>query len=147
MLPITFGQDIVNEGDFGQLVCTVVRGDEPLAFTWHLHGDIVSSEPGLTTSQLGSRTSILMIQSVGHRHSGKYTCNVSNQAGSASSSTDLKVNGTIKLLQPNTERPRERQKEREFGTGALRNLDLFEHLVAFFQNPRKLVDSGLPKKS
>ncbi|TRY65545.1 hypothetical protein TCAL_17351, partial [Tigriopus californicus] len=56
VLPITFGQDIVNEDDFGQLVCTVIRGDEPLDFTWHLHGDVVSSEPGLTTSQLGSRT-------------------------------------------------------------------------------------------
>lgn len=92
-LPITFGKDIVNEGDFGQLVCTVIRGDEPFSFSWSLHGDVVSSEPGLTTSQIGARTSILMINSVGHRHSGKYTCNVSNNAGAASQSTELKVNG------------------------------------------------------
>ena len=83
----------MNEGDFGQLVCTVIRGDEPFKITWALHGDIVSSEPGLTTSQIGARTSMLMINSVGHRHSGLYTCNVSNLAGSTSSSTELKVNG------------------------------------------------------
>ena len=94
VLPISFGKDVVNEGDFGQLVCTVVRGDQPLKFTWSLHGAVVSSEPGLTTSQIGGRTSILMINSVGHRHSGKYRCNVSNKAGSSSSTADLKVNGT-----------------------------------------------------
>ena len=93
ILPMTFGKEIINEGDFGQLVCTVIRGDEPLAFTWSLQGDVVSSEPGLVTSQLGTRTSILMINSVGHRHIGKYTCNVSNQAGSISATAELKVNG------------------------------------------------------
>jgi hypothetical protein len=93
ILPISFGKDVVNEGDFGQLVCTVIRGDEPFSFTWSLQGAVVSSEPGLITSQLGSRTSILMINSVGHRHSGMYTCNVSNLAGTLSSTAELKVNG------------------------------------------------------
>ena len=91
--PISFGQDVVNEGEFGQLVCTVVSGDEPFKISWSLHGDIVSSEPGLTTSQIGTRTSMLMINSIGHRHSGLYTCIASNKAGSVSSSTELKVNG------------------------------------------------------
>lgn len=76
-------------------MCTVIRGDEPLSFTWTLHGAVVSSEPGLTTSQIGGRTSILMINSVGHRHSGKYTCNVRNKAGSVSQTTELNVNGII----------------------------------------------------
>ena len=90
---MNFGKDIVNEGDFGQLVCTVIRGDEPLSFTWSLQGDVVSSEPGLMTSQLGTRTSILMINSVGQRHVGKYTCNFSNIAGATSATAELKVNG------------------------------------------------------
>ena len=93
LLPMSFGKDIVNEGQFGQLVCTVIEGDEPFSFTWSLQGAVVSSEPGLTTSQLGSRTSILMIKSVGHRHRGLYTCNVSNLAGTATVSSELKVNG------------------------------------------------------
>jgi len=83
----------MDEGDFGQLVCTVLRGDEPFSLTWSLHGDIVSSEPGLQTSQIGSRTSMLMIDSVGPRHVGLYRCNVSNKAGSVSASAELKVNG------------------------------------------------------
>ena len=95
---MNFGKDIVDEGDFGQLVCTVVRGDEPLTFTWSLQGDVVSSEPGLMTSQLGTRTSILMINTVGHRHIGKYTCNVSNVAGSVSATAELKVNGTLDMI-------------------------------------------------
>ena len=90
---MSFGKDVVNEGDFGQLVCTVIRGDPPFSFTWSLQGDIVHSEPGLTTSQIGGRTSMLMINSVGHRHSGQYTCTVSNTAGQVSVSTELKVNG------------------------------------------------------
>ena len=95
ILPITFGKEVVNEGDFGQLVCTVIRGDEPFSITWSLQGDTVSSEPALTTSQIGARTSMLMINSVGHRHRGIYTCNVSNVAGAVTSSTELKVNGNI----------------------------------------------------
>ena len=77
----------------------MVRGDEPFSFSWSLHGAVVSSEPGLTTSQVGGRTSILMINSVGHRHSGKYTCSVSNRAGSASQTTVLKVNGNHRIFE------------------------------------------------
>ena len=93
LMPMSFGKDIVNEGDFGQLVCTVIRGDPPFSFQWSLQGDVVHTEPGLTTSQIGGRTSMLMINSVGHRHSGRYTCSVSNSAGSVSIATELKVNG------------------------------------------------------
>ena len=91
--PLSFGKEIVNEGDFGQLVCTVFRGDPPFSFQWSLQGDVVHTEPGLSTSQIGGRTSMLMINSVGHRHSGQYTCTVSNLAGVVSESTELKVNG------------------------------------------------------
>ena len=93
ILPLTFGEDVMNEGQFAQVVCIVTKGDEPLTITWALHGQKVSSEAGLTTSKLGTRTSMLTIQSVGYRHSGKYTCTASNLAGSRSQSVVLKVNG------------------------------------------------------
>ena len=95
MLPLTFGQDIMNEGQFAQVVCIVTKGDEPLKITWALHGHIVSSEAGLSTTTLGTRTSMLTIQSVCYRHSGQYTCTASNQAGARSRSVDLKVNGNF----------------------------------------------------
>ena len=90
---MSFGQDIVDEGSYGQLMCSVMKGDAPFSFTWSLQGDIVHSEPGLSTSQIGGRSTILMINSIGHRHTGQYTCTVSNQAGQTSVSTELKVNG------------------------------------------------------
>ena len=90
---MSFGNDVVDEGDYGQLFCSVIRGDAPFSFTWSLHGDIVHTEPGLTTNQIGGRTSILTIDSIGHRHSGQYTCTVSNAAGQASETTMLRVNG------------------------------------------------------
>lgn len=90
---MSFGKDLMNEGDYGQLSCIVLTGDPPFSFTWSMQGDVVHSEPGLTTSQLGGRASMLMINSVGHRHSGEYTCTVSNSAGQVSATAELKVNG------------------------------------------------------
>ena len=83
----------MDEGEFAQVICIVSKGDEPLHLSWSLHGASISSEPSITTNQLGSRTSMLTIQSVGYRHSGLYTCAASNKAGSASSAVQLKVNG------------------------------------------------------
>jgi hypothetical protein len=103
-MPLTFGAEILNEGQFASVVCIVAQGDEPLAITWSLQGEVVSSEPGLSTTTLGGRTSMLTIQSVGYRHSGKYTCTASNSAGSKSESVELKVNGERIIV------PREREK-------------------------------------
>ena len=83
----------MDEGDFGQLSCTVLRGDPPFSFSWSLQGAKVSAEAGLTTSQLGTRVSLLMIERVGHRHIGSYSCKVTNAAGQAAATTELKVNG------------------------------------------------------
>ena len=91
--PLSFGRDVMDEGEFGQLSCTVLKGDPPFSFSWTLQGAKVSAEAGLTTSQIGSRLSLLMIERVGHRHVGSYSCKVTNEAGEASASTKLNVNG------------------------------------------------------
>lgn len=93
MIPLTFGKEVLDEGEFAQLICVVNKGDEPLSITWSLKGDDVSSEPGLTTSALGTRTSMLTIASVGYRHSGLYTCTAKNKAGYAQATAVLRVNG------------------------------------------------------
>ena len=95
LLPLTFGSEVVDEGEFAQLVCIVRKGDEPLTLSWALKGDKISSEPGLTTASLGTRTSMLTISSVGYRHSGTYTCTAKNKAGVTSQTATLKVNGNF----------------------------------------------------
>ena len=90
---MAFASEILDEGEFAQLFCTVRKGDEPLTLSWALKGATISSEPGLTTASLGSRTSMLTINSVGYRHSGTYTCTAKNNAGVTSQTAKLKVNG------------------------------------------------------
>ena len=94
IVPFSFGTDAVDEGDIAQITCLVKRGDEPLKITWSMKGDVVSSEPTITTTMIGTRMSMLMISSVGYRHSGLYTCTAMNKAGTQSYSSTLKVNGT-----------------------------------------------------
>jgi len=107
IVPFTFGTEVSNEGDFVQVTCNVKRGDEPLTVSWSLKGDVISSEPSITTSMIGTRTSILMITSVGYRHSGQYTCTAKNAAGIDHFTTELKVNGKQRC------HSKERGKEKE----------------------------------
>ena len=93
IVPISFGKEIFDEGMLAQLMCTVAAGDEPLIITWSFHGNNISSDSGIMTSNFGSKTSILMIQSVSHGHRGMYTCMAKNNAGKDSSVAELKVNG------------------------------------------------------
>jgi hypothetical protein len=93
ILPMSFGASVMNEGSFAQVSCIVPEGDEPLSISWSFHGTEVTTDPGIITSPLGTRGSSLMIPTVGHRHSGDYTCKAKNSAGVASETVQLMVNG------------------------------------------------------
>ena len=93
IVPFSFGSDVVNQGNSATLTCSIQRGDAPISITWSLKGDIVSSDPTMTTTMIGDKMSILYIGEVGYRHSGMYTCRAQNGAGTVSHSAELKVNG------------------------------------------------------
>ena len=96
IIPFSFGEDRVNQGDYAQISCNVRRGDKPLSITWSLKGDIISSDSALSTTMIGQKTSILIIESVDYQHSGVYTCRAENPAGVTSHSAELLVNGNFK---------------------------------------------------
>ena len=93
MLPLSFGRHVMNEGSFAQASCIVSEGDEPLTISWSLYGNDIKSDMGFTITPIGTRGSMLLINSVGHKHSGNYTCNAKNMAGSKEQTVELKVNG------------------------------------------------------
>ena len=90
----------MNEGDFAQISCIVTSGDQPLTISWSFHGSdgddresFQKPDTGITTTNLGSRMSMLVIEQVKHHHQGLYTCLAKNSAGTKSYTTELKVNG------------------------------------------------------
>ena len=95
LLPLTFGRSVMNEGSFAQASCIVSEGDEPLSISWSFNGTDIQSDLGIFITPVGSRGSILIINSVGHRHSGNFTCIAKNAAGSKAQTVELKVNGNI----------------------------------------------------
>ena len=92
-MPFDFDK-VIKEDSFAQIMCVVTEGDEPFNIAWSLHGHNLTSDLGITTSNIGGRTSLLMIPKVNYKHMGNYTCKASNKAGSVSHTASLKVNGT-----------------------------------------------------
>ena len=94
IVPFSFGSAVVDSGDFAQLTCVVSRGDMPITITWSLKGQELNSGPSITTTMVGTRTSMLIISDVDYTHIGEYTCRATNPAGSVTHAAELNVNGT-----------------------------------------------------
>jgi len=91
--PFSFGESAVNAGQIVQQNCVVLTGDDPLSISWTFNGADASSSAGIYVLKIGSRTSILTIESVRSYHSGNYTCLAANSAGSTNFTAHLAVNG------------------------------------------------------
>lgn len=93
-----FLEPSVFAGEEIQLNCYVPRGDKPLIIGWQVNGQTLTiSGSGISTTQVGPRTSLLTIRSVSDQHSGNYTCYAENKAGRFEYTVTLNVHGTIPL--------------------------------------------------
>lgn len=95
VVPITFGESVVNSGDMVSVMCTVHKGDFPIELIWLLNNRTVDKIDGVSVMRTNKRISQLSIESVQAEHSGHYSCIAKNLAGSAEQSTNLNVNGTF----------------------------------------------------
>lgn len=87
-------EDEINSGDIIQLNCLVSKGDRPIKISWWFNDEPLEESLGVTKTQIGDRTSLLMISPVLGTHAGNYTCMASNIAGSVNHTVTVRVNGT-----------------------------------------------------
>ena len=80
-------------GQDATLLCSVYKGDTPLALSWTVDGAPVAGRPGVRVLPAGARSTLLTIPVVGAEHSGEYTCTASNAAGTVEHSARLDVRG------------------------------------------------------
>lgn len=94
IVPFAFDKGPAKSGQDITITCTVSDGDLPLDIKWLLNDKPVDSYPSINSAKFGKRNMVLSIESVTADHTGNYTCQASNKAGSVSFSTDLQVYGT-----------------------------------------------------
>lgn len=85
----------LNVGDRASLTCSVIKGDLPLPVMWRKNGHIINAaqHQQVSIKQVDQYNSILVIENLGHDHSGNYSCHVQNSAAAAEISQTLLVNG------------------------------------------------------
>jgi hypothetical protein len=78
------------------LQCLVTKGDTPISIHWLKDEDEVLrlQLPSVMVRDLGEFSSTLLIEQLSTEHSGRYTCQASNHAATASHSVVVAVNGT-----------------------------------------------------
>lgn len=102
--PFFLGSDALFPGDFFTLQCSITHGDLPISIYWTFNGILLNQKTSniggnrdknndVIISNMGSRSSVLTIDSVKGRHAGNYTCYGKNAAGLSDHSVLLIVNG------------------------------------------------------
>ena len=92
--PFEFEEEIFSGSD-AQLTCYISRGDQPLTIWWTLNGVPLTSNAtiGVSTVNVGTKTSLLTLTGVDYHSAGEYRCFAENPAGQTSHSANLTVYG------------------------------------------------------
>lgn len=83
-------------GDTLQLTCVVSSSaDLPLHLTWSFHGtdSAKQKQEGVSITKIGTKSSVLIIESLQASHTGNYSCRAQNAAGVDQYTTNVVVNG------------------------------------------------------
>lgn len=95
ILPFSFGEETVNDGDFATVTCAVIKGDSPVSIIWNFNNSDIGQKEGVFISKSGTRASALTIEAVREENSGAYTCIAKNAGGITNYTAKLHVNGTL----------------------------------------------------
>lgn len=82
----------MDTGDPASVTCTMLKGDLPVDIAWLHNNRTITKNDGISIIH-GKKFSMLNIEVVSFEHAGEYTCIVRNQAGFATYSAVLNVNG------------------------------------------------------
>ena len=84
----------LQRGERLSLTCTISKGDTPIFFKWFRNGiEVGGKETEGTILNINDFTSIISIDHLESHHSGNYSCQATNKAGSFSQSVSIIVNG------------------------------------------------------
>ncbi|XP_047019156.1 Down syndrome cell adhesion molecule-like protein Dscam2 [Helicoverpa zea] len=89
--PFIFSSELT-EGSSVQVLCGVSSGDKPMYFTWLKDGAPLPPNLQIEEKSL-NEFSLLMFSDLTARHSGEYTCRVSNHAATVNYTAQLSVKG------------------------------------------------------
>lgn len=93
ILPFSFGESSIFAGQSAQVTCFVSEGDPPLDITWTFQGQN-PSQYGVSTTRVGNKASMLVIDAASFQHQGDYSCMAKNPAGVTVYNTSLQVHGS-----------------------------------------------------
>ncbi|RZF38602.1 hypothetical protein LSTR_LSTR010935 [Laodelphax striatellus] len=100
LLPFSFGDSPIYAGQTAHVACVVLDGDPPIDLAWSFHGNRTGdlSRLGITTTKVGAKSNMLIIEAASSNHRGNYSCTAKNPAGSVSYSTTLNVHVVPRIL-------------------------------------------------
>lgn len=91
--PFSFDSDL-KEGNRAHVSCAIKSGDLPMEFTWRKDGRPLPPDPDVQQQNL-QFISNLLFSKLSARHSGYYTCIVSNVVAVANYTAHLRIKGKL----------------------------------------------------